>query len=108
MWKLNQVGVNDNFECEIDNSGIYTIINRKEVNDSHKGYCGLRIIIRVDIMEKNEPLVSFESEHTEALRKNVIQWIDKRYKISTEHAAYIGAEIERAGAINQYRVYCQR
>jgi predicted nucleic acid-binding Zn ribbon protein len=110
MWEISKLTLLDNFDCKTENEDIYVVINRRTVNESYKGYCGLRTIIRLDIFSiDNEPLHSFECEHCETLRKNVIKWIaENHYCISPEHSAYIGSEIERAGSVLEYQNYCQR
>lgn len=100
-WKLNKVG---NIDCTMDNSGVYTIINRAvnpiPFGDQH---------IRVDIMstDGDEPLQSFIGKGND-VRKAVLSCLESisetRYglTLSSEHASYIGYEIARAEADSDY------
>jgi hypothetical protein len=99
QWKLNQV---EPTECTLDNSGVYTIISRCSALSGQQ--------IRLDIMSSDdEPLQSFIGDGND-VRKAVIDWIDNYYlasdpvtgNISTEHASYIGYEIARAMADENY------
>ncbi len=92
-WKLNRV---DAIEWQQDKSGVYVYINYDVDTES----------TRLDIMtEANaQPLQSFIGK-ADNVRKAVMQWIDSvnwllvlgyiPESISLEHAAYIGAELER-------------
>lgn len=100
-WKLNKA---DDIECLMDDSGVYTIITRIAVRETHKEYAGTRISVRVDIITDHtinetcvdEPLQSFIGIG-DNVRKHTIRWIkENNIKISLEHASYIGAECERA------------
>lgn len=100
MWKLVHTTP---IECTMDDSGVYTVINRIEESDTHKGYIGKRLSVRCDIMstKDDEPLISFQGSAND-VRKHVIRWI-KTYsglpslaKLSWEHASYIGWELHRA------------
>lgn len=91
-------------ECTMDNSGIYTVINRVKQTDVHKQYANTNILIRVDIMSSaDNPLVSIQGK-ANAARKAVIAWITLHavMPISTEHASYIGYEIMRARSEENY------
>ena len=111
MWKLVHTTP---IECTMDDSGVYTVINRIEEPDTHKGYIGKRVSVRCDIMlsrqcpkmdgtvvNRDEPLISFQGSAND-VRKYVIRWI-KTYsglptlaQLSWEHASYIGWELHRA------------
>ena len=93
-WELIEV---EPIECTLDDSGIYTVINRKTSDKIHKGYSDSRVFVRCDVMTTNNlPLVSFQGLEDD-VRKNVIRWINENgYKISAEHASYIGRELFRA------------
>ena len=94
-WRL--IRCEEERECTLDDSGIYVLISR------HKGEVVNTTSVRCDIMDsKNVPLVSFIG-HPNAVRKDVMHWLaDKRhrspqgYRISPEHASYIGYELAKA------------
>jgi len=88
QWTI--VEVNQEIECSIDDSGIYTDIHWTADNR-----------IRVDVMtSQNEPVITFASDNPDALRKSLIKWlVDTEIYISTEHASYIGAEIFRCNEL---------
>ena len=94
-WELKQV---DHVECTLDDSGIYTVINRVA---EQKGLESTVTKIRVDIMTttNNTPLISFIGAGDD-VRKAVIKWVRNNWyrnrQVSTEHASYIGYEISRA------------
>ncbi len=105
-WKL--IEVTEDRECTLDDSGVYAVINRAKDGK-----------IRVDIMTSNDeplqsdmPLISFIGEGN-AVRKTVANWIADTDidlggmllvgTISTEHASYIGYEIARAMANENYK-----
>ena len=101
-WKLNQA---EDVECTLDDSGVYTVINRQKKMEIGKQNYVERVTIRVDIFSKNPnnngddiALQSFEGAGN-AVRKAVANWLehypDCGY-ISTEHGSYIGYEIARA------------
>lgn len=99
-WELKEI--TDYRDCIMDQSGLYTIINRHQKGLVHKGYTGSLYRVRVDIMSSDDlPIMSFESSamEVENLRKAVIDFIQTypKNKPSLEHASYIGAEISRAG-----------
>lgn len=94
-WELIEA---EPIECTLDDSGIYTVINRIKSDKVHKGYPDNRIFVRCDIMTTDdEPLVSFQGSEND-VRKHVIRWIkeDTWRRISTEHASYIGRGLFRA------------
>ncbi len=102
-WKL--IEVTEDRECTLDDSGVYAVISR-----INTGISGI-VRIRVDIMTSNsDPLISFIGEGN-AVRKEVINWLlDYDYTItiasdyiSREHASYIGYEIARAMADENYK-----
>ena len=107
-WKLNKVG---NIDCTMDNSGVYTIINRVMETEYGKGAGVLLKGIRVDIMstDGDEPLQSFIGKGND-VRKAVISWLNGKFSqaencftnISSEHTSYIGYEISRAEADTDY------
>ncbi len=100
-WTLNYA---EPSECIMDNSGIYTVINRQEKTETHKQYAGTRISVRIDVMTiDNVPVISFQGQ-AEDVRKAVIRWIENRsfWELSIEHASYIGAELERAVSDTKY------
>lgn len=95
-WKLNVV---DDIPWTQDESGVYVIINWDMLTES----------ARLDIMveAKTEPIQSFVGK-ADNVRKATMQWFntpqavsacgfdgDCRDYVSLEHAAYIGAELER-------------
>ena len=96
-------------ECTIDNSGVYTVINRIKQTETHKQYASTNILIRVDILRTDDdiPLVSYQGE-ANSVRKAVIDWLDANTPvmangiISNEHASYIGYEIMRAQSEENY------
>lgn len=94
MWKLIQ---SVDRECTIDNSGVYTIINRTHFGPANFEKLG----VRCDIMttDGDKPLVSFIGLPN-AVRKDVARWLHEHRatisSISTEHAGYIGYELMRA------------
>lgn len=101
-WELRHV---EDTEAVLDDSGVYVIINRVETPETHKEYSGIRVSVRVDLMQDNgptddEPIMSFEGS-ANAVRKALIRFIHdyiaspSRY-LSTEHASYIGYELLRA------------
>lgn len=94
-WKLIEV---EDVECTLDNSGVYTVINRIKHTGTHKRQTKTDVLIRVDIMGSHldKPLVSYQGE-ANAVRKAVIAWLTiSGINISKEHASYIGYEIMRA------------
>lgn len=100
QWEL--IEVTEDAPCTMDESGIYTVINRVVKPFTHKEYSGERISVRVDIMsEGNEPIRSFIGDNPNAVRKAVIRYLtDGKLcmprSISREHASYIGYDIHRA------------
>lgn len=86
-------------ECTMDDSGIYTIINRKVMGDGS-------VHVRVDVMKTDGdvPLVSFIGT-ADNVRKRLIHWIRINMgfcQISMEHASYIGWELNRAAMDADY------
>ena len=84
-WQLNRV---DDIEWTQDRSGIYVYINWDAATDS----------VRLDIMtEANAQALQSFIGGSDNVRKAVMQWIESEHilGISLEHAAYIGAELER-------------
>lgn len=78
-WILIQV---TDIEWIQDDSGYYTLINWIDVNN-----------VRLDIMRTDDtPVISFQGK-AENVRKRIMRFA---LGISTEHAAYIGAELARA------------
>ncbi len=84
-------------QCTMDDSGIYTVINRTKSDKTHKQYADSRYFVRCDIMTTEDiPLVSFQGPEND-VRKHVIKWLGENgYTISTEHGSYIGRELFRA------------
>ena len=90
-WKLNRV---DAIEWVEDKSGVYVVINWDMLTDS----------VRLDFMAKDStPLQSFIGD-SDDVRKAAIAWVyaksmisfpNAEIQISMDHAAYIGAELER-------------
>jgi len=84
-WKLNRVS--DTAWIQ-DTSGIVVYINWDTATQS----------VRLDVMLKDEPKQSFIGT-ADNVRKATMQWItdwpNSDIQISLEHAAYIGAELER-------------
>lgn len=108
-WELEKV---EPIECTLDDSGVYTVINRTVQKETHKQYAGGRLAIRVDVMatDGDKPLRSFVGPGND-VRKRVIAWIVKYFAsndgngagfISGEHASYIGYEIARAMSDPEY------
>ena len=93
-WALTEVAYT---EWTQDQSGVYVIVNRICQKMTHKEYIGQTVSIRVDVMsDKDIPLHSFVGPAHD-VRINVLRWLeDNGYKLSLEHAGYIGSEIERA------------
>ena len=97
-WKLVHTTP---IECMMDDSGVYTVINRIEEHDAHKGHIGIRVSVRCDIMSTDDtPLVSFQGSAND-VRKHVISWLSTEFRLgsrilSNEHASYIGWELHRA------------
>ncbi len=90
IWELHSV---KDVECTMDNSGIYTVINRTPGDD-----------IRLDVMDstENEAVQSFQGT-ANAVRKHSMKWLfDHCLIISTEHASYIGYELARAESDDNY------
>lgn len=94
QWQLIRV---DDIEWTQDDSGIYVLINWDTQTDS----------VRIDVMPTTSvpsdvlPIVSFAGR-ADNVRKATMQWFESRvsqktlsYRVSLEHAAYIGAELER-------------
>lgn len=87
QWKLNRV---NDIEWIADRSGVTVLISWDALTDS----------VRLDIMALAiEPLQSFTGD-ADNVRKAVMRWLAKRVikvgcGISLEHAAYVGAELER-------------
>ena len=105
-WELETVGALD---CQMDDTtGVYTVINRVVIPGTHKGIAGERIEIRVDVMSADdEPVRSFQGLAHD-VRIRVARFLSE-YRpetslchLSYEHAAYIGAEIQRAETDSQY------
>ncbi len=93
MWQLHRV---DDIEWTQDDSGVYVLISWDVKTES----------ARLDIMAESfacspVPLVSFVGR-ADNVRKAAMAWFDARIsqqtsqRVSLEHAAYIGAELERA------------
>lgn len=98
---LIKLSLTDNKECTIVPESCYIIINRRVEKETHKEYAGERVFVRVDIMSaENDPIISYESQHAETLRKHVIDAmlsnVNKRGTFTHQHAAYVGYEIFRA------------
>lgn len=103
QWELEKV---EKIDCTMDDSGVYTVINRvMETNYGHGAGTVLKAI-RVDVMTDNHgenadfPLRSFIGPGND-VRKRVIAWLwdrplEQANCISSEHASYIGYEIARA------------
>jgi len=93
-WKLTEVAYTD---WKQDLSGVYVLVNRICQKRTHKEYSGETVVVRVDVMsDKDIPLHSFVGSAHD-VRINVLRWLeDNGYKLSLEHAGYIGSEIERA------------
>lgn len=98
-WELEQV--TERIECTIDDSGIYTVINRTVANKDIE-YVGQEILIRVDILatDGDTPLRSFVGPGND-VRKRVVSYLSYQrdgmlHAVSHEHASYIGYEIARA------------
>ena len=94
MWKLVHTTP---IECTMDDSGVYTVINRIEEHDSHTGITIVDVSVRCDIMTSDgEPLISFQGSAND-VRKYVIAYnTGLMPAMSLEHASYIGWELHRA------------
>ena len=103
-WKLRHV---EDTEAVLDDSGVYVVVHRVEKTETHKGYSGIRVSVRADLMrtdaeERNmdAPIMSFQGS-ANAVRKALVRFIHDyiasptKY-LSTEYAAYIGYELHRA------------
>ena len=86
-WELKTVS---DVEWQRDTSGLYALINWRMPEDD----------VRIDVMTSDDmPLVSFVGP-TDGVRKHLMRWlVDTGNVISIEHAAYIGAELEKAGTM---------
>lgn len=89
QWAFNRV---DDIDWTQDKSGIYCLINWDWKTNT----------VRIDIISDNhKPIISFAGG-SDNVRKAVGRWLDSRlsqqtpYRVSVEHAAYIGAELEKA------------
>ena len=81
-WELLEV--TKERECIMDDSGIYTVINFTKDRK-----------FRVDLMTvDDEPVISWISDSTEALRKEILTVLSL-HGISIEHASYIGSELAK-------------
>ncbi len=110
-WELRHV---EDVEAIMDDSGVYVIIHRVETTETHKGYSGIRVTVRADLMNSNAearnmeaPIMSF-SGSANAVRKALLRFIDKQFKgwgtmFSHEHASYIGYELLRAELTPNYQ-----
>ena len=97
-WELRKV---EEIECTIDNSGVYTDINRipaKWIPETG----GYLIHVRLDLMQtsNSKPIMSWQGTANN-VRKGVIKYLtDGKSRmpcpISREHASYIGYELHRA------------
>jgi hypothetical protein len=87
-WRLNHVGSVTRVH---DKSGIQCLIYWLDnvVGDA---------CIRLDVMREGFPIISFQG-HADDVRKAAMRWVTKAGSgISLEHAAYVGAELERCDA----------
>jgi len=98
-WELKEV---DDVECQLDDSGVYVVINRIVERRADGDYIREFVKVRADLMTAdNEPLVSFVGS-ANAVRKHLIRFLNYRswqrtkQFISLEHASYIGYELLRA------------
>ena len=93
-WELRHV---EDVECGLDDSGIYTVINRVKTTKTFKDMIGDFYMVRVDVMmHGDEPLVSFQGS-ANVVRKHLMRWLFLTGRsISLEHASYIGYELLRA------------
>ncbi len=90
QWQLIRV---DPTEWIQDESGVHVLIN----------WDGQTASVRLDVFTAgDEPLASFVG-HAADVRKHTMRWLADHVKsnngivaVSLEHAAYIGAELERA------------
>ena len=108
-WKLIEVETEP--EWTQDKSRMYAIVHRVVTREPHKGYAGDRVRVRVDLMVRPHlrsvsttdiPLISWIGS-ADAVRKTVSKYLDAGFvSVSYEHAAYIGAEIARAGLDSGY------
>lgn len=101
-WKLIEC---DFSECSVDDSGIYTIINRVEKKGTHKEYSGVWVQVRIDVMQNgtDTPIVSFIGT-AENVYKGFCKWLDSTfYALSSEHLMYIGFECAMAELKHDYK-----
>lgn len=90
QWQLIRVDPTERIQ---DESGAYVLINWDRSTDS----------VRLDVFTAGgEPLVSFVG-YADDVRKHTMRWLTQTAEAggtmgsaSLEHAAYIGAELERA------------
>ena len=116
-WELIDLKNSKEIGCTMDNSGIYTVINRIDETVHCKGHSMGKVFIRVDVMTTNdEPLRSFVGDGNN-VRKNAMNWLWDKYScdsepnedggftgdITIEHASYIGFEISRAMLDKHYK-----
>ncbi len=82
-WRLHNV---PDVAWQQDPCGIVCIINWIWTTDA----------VRIDLMQDDRALVSFQGKAYN-VRKHTMQWLAKYVPVfGLDHAAYIGAEIERA------------
>lgn len=105
-WELEQV--TERIECTIDNSGVYTVINRCTGLVGEKIVVDGEVQIRIDVLatDGDTPLRSFVGPGND-VRKRVISYLSYQrdgmlHAVSHEHASYIGYEIARAIADEKY------
>ena len=116
-------------ETVMDDSGVYVVIRRVETVETHKGYSGIRVTVRADLMTnvecptmdgppyfgkprlRHDPIMSF-SGSANAVRKALIRFINEEHYITyvndemplgLEHASYIGYELLRAELTPNYQ-----
>lgn len=112
-WELRYI-VGDP-EAVLDDSGVYVVVHRVETPETHKGYSGIRVSVRADLMltnERNEvcdikgepqdsiaPIMSFQGT-ANAVRKALTRFLADHEgwpsMLTLEHASYIGYELLRA------------
>ena len=105
VWELETV---EPRECTLDDSGVYTVIHRVVPVETQIQFVDELVPVRVDVMTTdNKPIRSFIGNGND-VRKRVIDFIvkyhsDNHILISREHASYIGYEIARAEADENYK-----
>ena len=107
-WELEEA---EPRECTLDDSGVYTVIHRIAPAETQIQFVDELVPVRVDVMTTdNKPIRSFVGNGND-VRKAVIAFLtgnkdefasDENGYVSREHTSYIGYEIARAEADENY------